>query len=219
METKNPFKVIDNAYTFECTMCGNCCTGDQKVFLNLYDLYKIARFKKYNNTRQLFLKQLVMLVKGQNDVWLPMIKFKRLISRKHHSPLPFKFCPFLINEINDENELKGYCSLHPDRKPLICSLAPVGRIVDIEKQSEKFVFAKPAPDCMGVKSQKINYLDEIKLKYKEDLENELRYYRILKNAADRRLNKSEIIETIYSFTVSQPFKKSLSHIEDLLNRI
>lgn len=180
----------------------------------MFDLYKMAHFKNYTNTRQLLLKQFVILVPGQNNVFVPMIKFKRLISRKKSSAMPYTFCPFLINTLEDDGQLKGYCQLHPRHKPLICGMAPVGRFVDLDTSSEKYVFVKPAPDCAGLESDQQNSLDELKKSFKKDLEYEIRFFRILRNIADKQLSKNEIIETLYSFDVQLPFKETLQHIEE-----
>ncbi|MCB0282730.1 MAG: YkgJ family cysteine cluster protein [Calditrichaeota bacterium] len=216
MPLLNQFPRISEHFNFKCTMCGNCCTGDQKVHLNLYDLYKMARFKNFASTRQLLIKQIITLVKGQNNVFVPMIKFKRLISRKKSSDLPFTFCPFLLNSIEDDGQLKGYCQLHPRHKPLICSLAPVGRVVDLDKDSEEFVFVKPAPDCNGVESNEKVSLSATVNHYKTELDYEMRFFKILRSISERNLEKNEIIENIYSFNVEEPFPEILTRIENSL---
>ncbi|KAA3610762.1 MAG: hypothetical protein D8M58_21210 [Calditrichaeota bacterium] len=205
------FPIIQANYNFECTMCGNCCTGDQKVNLNLFDLYKMALYEKYENTRQLFDNETVYLVKTQNDAWQPQIKFRALPSNKFNKK-SIKFCPFLINDLNDQNNLKGLCCLHPQKKPLICSMAPVGRVLDLKDDSEKFVFVKPAPDCPGVESKKIHYLDDIKNNLTAELEYEKRFFKIL-DSLKKDHQKAFYLQELYSFKATENFEKILTILE------
>ena len=115
------------------------------------------------------------------------------------------------------NRLKGLCSLHQDGKPLICSLSPVGRMVDLERKTENFVYVKPDPDCPGVNSSKENRLVDLTDKFREELDFELRFYKVLKNIAARKPEKSEVIEAIYSFDTNQPFTKIIDAIEQSVN--
>ncbi len=204
------FPIIQSSYHFNCTQCGNCCTGDQKVNLNLYDLYKMAVYKGFNHTRQLFDETLVHLVQGQNNAWVPQIKFKSFKQKAAETSL--LFCPFLINELDEENNLKGLCRLHPDKKPLICSLAPVGRILDLKDESEDFVFVKPAPDCPGVNSTKINLLADLKKVLQIELDFERRFYKIL-NKINEDTTKEFLLENVYSFQTDISFEKILTELE------
>ncbi len=208
-----PFTIIQSTFNFECTMCGNCCTGDQKVNLNLYDLYKLTQFRNLENTRQLFEEKIVQLVKAQNNAWIPQIFFKSLKKTTSKKQLPkhnLIFCPFLINELDDQNNLKGLCSLHPDKKPLICAMAPVGRILDLKSKTEKFVFVKPAPDCPGVESEKENRLIDLQKSLSTELGYEKRFYKILDNLQDKDQTRSFYLENIYSFATTTPFEEILN---------
>ena len=135
---------IDNGYFFQCTLCGNCCTGDQTVLLNRFDLWKMGRFLNFSSTRQLFDKGYLELFRGEQNVFFPKIRFKTK---------PWKFCPFLINEMDDDGRLYGKCSMHQKHKPLICSLAPVARVVDFTEKTDEYYFVPPAPDCSGIDSK------------------------------------------------------------------
>jgi Fe-S-cluster containining protein len=210
-----PFQIIKTTYSFECTQCGNCCTGDQKVNLNLYDLYNMALYKGFKNTGQLFDAEIVHLVKAQNNVWTPQIKFKSIkktSGQKLFSKQDLVFCPFLINELDDQNHLKGLCSLHPHKKPLICTMAPVGRILDLKEGKEDFVFVKPAPDCPGVESQKTNRLADLQNDLADELAYEKRFYKLLESL-DKTASKSFYLKRIYSFPTILPFEQILKSYE------
>jgi len=199
------FPVIKDNYYFECSRCGNCCTGDIQIQLNLYDLYKMSRFMGMDTTRDLFDKNYIRLTGHEHGVRIPAIRFKNR---------PFKFCPFLINDADENGFNEGLCSLHPDHKPLICAMAPAGRIVDFDNDSEQFVFIKPASDCPGVDSKKENHLSEILDIYNLELNLQKRFFRILDSLRDRELDDSFYLENLYSFNVSADFHEIMVHLEN-----
>jgi len=190
------FREIKKTYNFKCTLCANCCTGDQKVHLDLYDLYKMARFHNYNSTGLLFSAGLLILVPVDRGVFLPRIRFKHK---------PFRFCPFLINEAK-----RGLCSLHPDHKPLVCSLAPVGREVDFKTGTDRYYFVKPAPDCPGVNAETQNVLSDIQQIYNRELDWQKAFFYILHHLQDIHWKREEFLENLYTFPVQIPFEKILS---------
>jgi Fe-S-cluster containining protein len=196
------FPIIENSYQFECTKCGNCCTGDQRVSLNPYDLYKIALFKGYADTGMLFDYKLVHLVQSQNKAWIPQIRFKS-IAKGH------RFCPFLINELDEQNKLLGLCSLHPDKKPLICAMAPVGRVVDFASGTENFIYVKPAPDCPGVDIQKDNKLSDLQKAMEMELYYEKEFLKILNAIVAKNPPKKYYLDNLYCFPVSSDIKEVL----------
>ena len=196
------FPIIESSYQFECTKCGNCCTGDQKVSLNPYDLYKMARFKGYNNTGMLFDHKLVHLVQSQNKAWIPQIRFKS-IAKGH------RFCPFLINELDEQNKLLGLCSLHPDKKPLICAMAPVGRVVDFASGAENFIYVKPAPDCPGVDIQKDNKLSDLHKAMEMELYCEKEFLKILNAIVVKNPPQKYYLDNLYCFPVRSDIKEVL----------
>ncbi|MGD9489513.1 MAG: YkgJ family cysteine cluster protein [Calditrichaceae bacterium] len=201
------FRMIEESYRFDCTTCGNCCTGDMKINLNLFDLYKMARFKKFSDTGELFRQNLVTLVKGQYNVWMPRIRFKTK---------PEVFCPFLINELDEHGGIKGLCSMHPHHKPLICSLAPAGRIIDFDHGHINYVYVKPAPDCEGVNSGKLNYLSDIEKEYKVELEYQYRFYKILENIKSHAISRETMMNELYAFRVDSDFEDILAEREERL---
>lgn len=190
------FPEIKDTYNFKCTLCANCCTGDQKVYLDLYDLYKLAQFHKYSNTGLLFSAGLLILVPVDRGVFLPRIRFKHK---------PFRFCPFLINEAN-----RGLCSLHPDHKPLVCSLAPVGREVDFIAGTDRYYYVKPAPDCPGVNSDTQNVLGDIQQIYSRELDWQKAFFFILHHLQDSRWKREEFLENLYTLPTDIPFEDILS---------
>ncbi len=179
---------------FSCTLCGECCSGSMRVFLNTYDLYKIGRFYKLNHTEELFQKGLVEWADGQNDLQLPKIRFKSY---------PFPFCPFLMNDFSEELGLRGLCSLHPDHKPLVCKLAPLAREVDLDTGRDSFSFIPPHPDCPGCgKGDPIDIENE-----KETLREELVYERELYRLLREREESPETIRELYLFSLDRDFKE------------
>jgi len=197
------FTPIEESYRFSCTMCANCCTGDQRVMLTLYDLHKMGRFLHFTNSRKLFDEGWVKLVKRENEVWRPQIRFKTK---------PFKFCPFLNNEMNEEGKMTGRCQLHPKHKPLVCAMAPVGRIVDMDYKADEFVFVKPAPDCPGVRSSKENPLKQLLDTYRRELEYQWSFFELLDKAKELKLNKQDSLDMIYTFPIGEDFVGSINAI-------
>ncbi len=202
------FPIIDNTYLFECTKCGNCCIGDIRITLNPYDLYKMAHFLKMKSTCELFDQNYVCLFKHhEHNVWLPEILFKTS---------PLKFCPFLINDADDKNYIQGLCSLHPEYKPVVCSMAPVGRILDFEEFTDQFAFLRPAPDCPGVEEQKENHISEDIAAFSDELNLQNRFFRILEQLNEVDYSKEYYQENIYQFNVDLDFYKIIKSIEDKL---
>lgn len=205
-------QIIEETYNFACTMCGHCCTGDQKVHLNHYDLFKMGRYFKFNNTNDLFKNDYLHLQLGQNGYWFPQIKFKtfRYNSRNQHHT----FCPFLSNEFTNKMELMGKCTLHPQHKPLICSLAPVGRKLNIDSGQEQYLFIKPAPDCKGVEVKKENSLTALKEKYKLELMYEYQFFNLLSNLAIKDgTDYNFMLNQIYSYSLKPAFSETWQQIK------
>lgn len=129
---------------FQCRLCGECCSGEMKVFLNPRD---VALLLEYFTSRgetlgekDLFDRRLLVLDE-KNGHRLPRMSFKSLMG--------VQFCPFLENRIEEDGTLKGLCQLHPDYKPLVCHLAPLTRTIDFDSDQESFGFTPPHPLCPG----------------------------------------------------------------------
>jgi len=182
---------------FNCTLCGECCSGTMKVFVNSYDLFKIGRFLKMSHTEELFRKGLVVLDNGQNGLRLPRIQFKTR---------PFQFCPFLINDFQEETGLRGLCSLHPQHKPLVCRLAPLYRELDLEASTDEFKFILPHPACPGPGGDIVLDPDREREDLKEELEFEKRYYTLLSQS-------EEDPSFLWNFSLDRPFSEILGEWE------
>jgi len=173
-----------------------------KIHINLYDLYKIARRLELTGTKDLFTEGLVELVRGQNSAYIPRIHFRSK---------PFKFCPWLINDLGDDEILRGFCSLHPYDKPLICKMAPVGRIVDISNDSESYVLTEPTENCPGMDVHQENHLSDLKEELGEELEYEKRFFTLLEKMEQR---PKEHYEKLYELSCSRSFSDQLKEKEN-----
>lgn len=188
--------VLDSDFQFECTLCGECCRGTMEVYLDLYDLFRIAGFLGFKDTGQLFHQKLVELVPGQHGVFMPRIRFKS-------KPLPF--CPFLINEVIDEKEVIGKCSLHPAAKPLICSIAPVAHEIDLASGDVRYLLVDPVPGCPGMERKRTNLLEDVITLHKKALEHRERFFALLESLKTGNHPEQFFLENIYSFPVEELF--------------
>ncbi len=193
------FPEIQEQYNFHCTLCGNCCTGSQQVYLNPLDLYKMARFMEYDSTDMLFSTRLVKLIRTEQGVWLPRIEFKRK---------PFRFCPFLINE-----ETRGSCRLHPEHKPLICSMAPVSRVIDFKHNTETWHLVPPVDDCPGMLSDKPNSLAQFKRDYEAELLWQKRFFSILDQVQHKHWSQETFRRRLYLFNTDRSFEAQFTEKE------
>ena len=167
--------VPNRIYCFSCTLCGECCSGNMRVFVNSLDIYRMGRFLNLEHSSELFMRQLLLLDEGQNELKLPRILFKEV---------PIRFCPFLINDFDEDRGLRGLCSLHPDHKPLVCRLAPLSRHLDLETCEDRLEFILPHPDCPGGESDVVLDPEHERKLLAEDLDYEARYYRLLSDHED-----------------------------------
>lgn len=195
---------MEETYDFQCTCCGDCCTGDMKININLYDLYKLALRFDMDNTSELFSKGLIRLVKVQNDVWTPQIIFKKE---------PFVFCPWLINDLGEDDVLRGFCSLHPHDKPLICKMAPAGRIVDFPSGDVEYVLTTPTENCPGMQLKNSHSLEELKKTLKVELDYEYRFYRLLEEKTLIAMDRDSMEKKFYSISLSVSFESHLLELE------
>jgi thioesterase domain-containing protein len=194
-------KSIDDTYYFGCTCCGDCCTGDMKIHINLYDLYKITRRLSLGDSGELFRMGLVKLVKGQNDAYIPRINFRTK---------PFKFCPWVINDMGEDDVLRGFCSLHPHDKPLVCKMAPVGRMLDLSDKIESFVLTEPTENCPGMAVDQENHLSDLKEEFREELDYETRFFVLLEKLEG---SSEAAYERLYDLKSSIPFEEQLKEKE------
>ncbi len=165
------------------------------MHLNLYDLYRLAGYFGYTHTAALFNSGTVILVKEDHQVYVPRIRFKRK---------PFVFCPFLENDFTGSTLITS-CRLHPDHKPLICHMAPLGRVLDFKTNEETYIFVPPAPDCPGVKKSTVNYLSDFKDKYTKELAYQRDFFNLLEQLKGQALTRRQFLNDLYYFDVLQPF--------------
>lgn len=171
------------------------------IKLNIYDLFKLGKHLKLNSTKELFDKKLLKFKIGQNGITIPEINFKTS---------PYKFCPFLINDLSEKMKLKGYCSLHPFIKPLVCILAPISKIFETDKQKSKYNFTKPTENCPGKQVG-----DNIQVeKLLEPVEVEMIFENIFYNILNIIMEKSieNYKERLYYFNLNDSFITTFDNI-------
>jgi hypothetical protein len=198
---QTPLKEI---YNFQCTCCGDCCTGNMEININIYDLYKLAVRFGMTSTGELFEKGFIKLVQVQNGCWTPQIIFKTQ---------PFQFCPWLINDLGDDEVLRGFCSLHPFDKPLICKMAPAGRVVDFDYNQISYMLTPPTESCPGMEIKHENTLSVLKKELHDELELEYRYYAILENLEKKAVSELLMRIEFYTFRTDRKFEDILSEME------
>ena len=159
----------NETYAFDCTLCGECCRGDIRISLNLHDLWKMAKYLNLPTTGELFEQDWVGEQRLDRGGFRPYIRFKEK---------PMRFCPFLENRLEDDGELLGYCRLHPDRKPLVCSLAPLGRELELPNL-ETWFFTEPIEGCPGCDASKCCTPSQTIEPLREELELERLYFLVM----------------------------------------
>lgn len=127
---------------FKCILCGECCRGDQKVWLNPADMERLARHLNLGNSDKLIELHIVSAEPGEHGVSRPRLSF----SQTPVGPA----CRFLVNDLDENERLWGKCSLHgTDAKPLVCRLAPLSREIDLVDGVEVWAEVPPVIDCPG----------------------------------------------------------------------
>jgi len=137
----------DVCFRFGCTCCGECCSGNQVIWLNPGDLARLAVHHGFEHTRLLFDSGYVTLDRGQHGFWRPRIAFRTLSARSG----TIRFCPYLENHV-DGNSVSGFCRLHARGKPLVCALSPVASVFDVETSGRSFHLVEPVQGCPGMNS-------------------------------------------------------------------
>ncbi len=164
---------------FSCRLCGECCSGEMKVFLNPEDLELIKEYTGMSSVDELFAAKLLTWDE-KSGTRQPRLLF-RCVSG-------VKFCPFLENRLEDDGSLRGLCRLHPHYKPLVCHLAPLTREIDFEADSEVYGFIPPHQDCPGCRlpdgeGEELSY-DDLPDDLKKRLAREKEYFRSIWLAPD-----------------------------------
>ncbi len=138
-----------NDSQFECTLCGECCRGSQKVWLHPTDMERLAvhlglKIPGSGADAQSILmeKHLILVEAGQHGASRPRLRFPLTPAGRS--------CRFLINDLDEDGQLHGRCSLHyTDAKPTVCRLAPLARTIDLAGGSEEWREVPPVAGCPG----------------------------------------------------------------------
>ena len=163
---------------FECRICGECCRGDQKVWLNPADMERLALYLGLGSTGELEERRIIVVEAGEHGILRPRLLFPR-------GPAG-EACRFLINDLDESGRLWGRCSLHfTEAKPLVCRLAPLSREVDLDSGNEEWMEVPPVLGCPGWGDSppplegRVIPPPELDSGMREDLEGESEYFRIL----------------------------------------
>lgn len=161
-----------------------------KIFLNPHDVNKMRLHQGLDSNQQLLELGMICLDRGQQGLILPRIQFKSFEG--------ISFCPFLENRLNDQNHYQGLCLLHPDRKPLVCALAPLAREVDLKKEQKNFYFQKPIEDCPGCNIEKSYEWTELFPQLENELQLEIQYYAELSLVLDHREEPASYLKRLFN---------------------
>ena len=196
----------DGSFQFDCSACGCCCRGEITIHLNLWDLQRMAGYLEYETCAELFSNGIVEEITLEAGGFRPAIRFKENLNTQ--------FCPFLENRLEDNGELLGLCKLHPDLKPMVCKLAPVGRELDLEESGEstvQWLFTEPVSGCPGCRVPQSNLLDHWIAPHHKELELEVAYFHVM----ERLLTAGAKMERFREFHCDLTVVES---VEDYLTR-
>lgn len=193
---------------FNCLCCGDCCSGNMSIKLNIYDLYKMGKHLKLNSTKELFDKKILCFKTGQNSIFIPEIVFKTS---------PYKFCPFLINDLNEDMVLKGYCSLHPFIKPLVCILAPISKLYKTVDKSINYSSTIPTENCSGEFYGNDVPIEDLLKPVKDEIIYENQFYDILDSIMINEIENYR--EDLYYFNLEDSFIKTFNNLRKTYNTI
>ena len=121
---------------------------------------------------------------------------------------------FLENRLTDKGKLLGLCQLHPDFKPLVCSLAPLGREVSFKDGmwnmlQENWNFVEPIEGCPGCRVEEKTSIRSSIQSLGSELEQETQYYEILERLQKNEAGIRAYEELHYSLTANQSMEEYL----------
>ena len=121
-----PLLARDEAFSFACNGCGDCCRGREDIVLSGFDLWRIAaRLRLPSRTvARAFCRESIGQVSR-----LPVLRLAPL--KEQHDN-----CPFLTED---------HCAIH-DAEPLVCALYPLAQ--EISREGEVSYFLQPT-SCGG----------------------------------------------------------------------
>lgn len=122
----SPLLARDEAFSFACAGCGNCCRGREDIVLSGFDLWRIAARLRLppRTVARAFCRGSIGQVSR-----LPVLRLAPL--KEEHSN-----CPFLTGD---------HCAIH-DAEPLVCALYPLAQ--EISREGQVSYFLQPT-ECGG----------------------------------------------------------------------
>ena len=174
--------------------CGDCCRGRQAVALNRHDLILMAHHLKMKNTQELFNTGLCMVQSTDAGYWRPFIRFRTK---------PIRMCPFLENEVLENGQVRGLCQLHPDAKPLVCHLAPLGRLINLSDGVESWQINEPSPGCPGMDKGPVRNLPVEIMNFRQRLDEETHFFHFLEQNSPSCPDRASAIEKLFSIDIAQ----------------
>ena len=123
---ETPLLGRDEAFSFACKGCGDCCRGREDIVLSGFDLFRIAaRFRLAPRiVARGFCRETIGTVSH-----LPVLRLSPVPDSRHN-------CPFLTED---------HCAIH-DAEPLVCALYPLAQ--EISREGEISYFLQPT-SCGG----------------------------------------------------------------------
>lgn len=121
-----PLLARDEAFSFACAGCGNCCRGREDIVLSGFDLWRIAARLRLppRTVARAFCRESIGQVSH-----LPVLRLAPVKEERNN-------CPFLV---------ENHCAIH-DAEPLVCALYPLAQ--EISREGEVQYFLQPT-GCGG----------------------------------------------------------------------
>ena len=121
-----PLLARDEAFSFACAGCGNCCRGREDIVLSGFDLWRIAA--RLRLPPRIVARAFCRASIGQVSR-LPVLRLAPVKENRNN-------CPFLT---------ENHCAIH-DAEPLVCALYPLAQ--EISREGEVAYFLQPT-QCGG----------------------------------------------------------------------
>ena len=142
-----PLLAREEAFSFACKGCGNCCRGREDIVLSGFDLWRIAVRLRLppRIVARAFCRESIGQVSR-----LPVLRLAPVKENRNN-------CPFLTED---------HCAIH-DAEPLVCALYPLAQ--EISREGEVFYFLQPT-QCGGqvVKARVNDYLTRYDVPAREE---------------------------------------------------
>lgn len=175
-----------------------------EVFLGPGDLHALGLFLDMDHTDRLYHEGLIKDSPGQHRIPWPRLWFRGRTPR---------FCPFVENHWSETRGLKALCRLQDRAKPLICRLAPLTRTADLDTGTDTFTVTPPVRGCPGFEAPEEQSLEDYLGPLRRELEEEGRFFRILKKALDGG-ESPESLNRYFHFSLDKPWEEILRGWEE-----